>query len=188
MAIFDFLFGKKEKMNQMPTMTPQQQDVMQQLLYGLGGGGGMGGLYGQAQTGLQQYLDPSSEAMQQFEAPYRQKFEQETIPMLAERFASAGGGMGGALSSSGFGQALGGAASNFETQMAGLKTGMQRQAIADIMDQYLKQMGMGLGAQSFGYWNQKPTTGLIPGILQSAASGFGQGLGGGMGGFSGIGR
>lgn len=171
MAIFDF--GSRDaKFEQVPTMTPEQQQHLQQLLQMLSSEGQLGQGY---QGGLQQLMelmDPSSEAQQKFAEPYMQQFNQETIPGLAERFAGAGA-TGGALSSSGFGQALGGAAGGLQTQLAALKSQIQRGAIQDILGQYQSTSGSALGAQPFGYYQQPAQQGLGASLLQGyAGAGF----------------
>lgn len=128
--------------------------------------GQQGGGYEQAIGILQQYLNPESDVYKNFEAPYRQEFEQQTVPGLAERFAGMGA-QGGALSSSGFGQALGAAGANLQTNLAQLKSGLQRQSIGDIINQYNKLSGGILSAQPFSYMDQGP------GGLSNALSGFG---------------
>ncbi len=127
-----------------------QEGLLQDILQKLGAGGQLGQGYDQALGGLQDFMDPSSEAMSRFADPYMRQFNQETVPGLAERFAG-GGAMGGGLSSSGFGQALGSAGANLQSQLASMKTGLQRQAIGDIMNQYRGLAQQGLGTQAFRY-------------------------------------
>src|SRR5271170_2333198 len=100
MAINDFLFGNEGGNQQLSTLNGQQNDVLQQILKMVQQSGG--GVE-QAFQLLQGYLDPNSEQYKNFEAPYLQQFNQQTIPGLAEKFAGYGGGLGGGLSSSGFG-------------------------------------------------------------------------------------
>lgn len=154
-GINDFLFGKKDKMKKFPTMTREQYGLLNEMIGQLSGG------YGQGLDVLRQYLDPQSSIYQNFEAPYRQEFEQQTVPMLAERFAGAGGGMGGGLSSSGFGQALSSAGSNLETNLAALKSQMQRNAIGDIFSQYQ----IALGQTPFGYQQRQGHEGFLPKLV-----------------------
>jgi hypothetical protein len=142
--------------------------------------GGQGGGYENAMGILQGYLDPNSSQYQNFEAPYRQEFEQQTVPGLAERFAGYGG-MGGGLSSSGFGQALGAAGANLQTNLAQLKSNLQRSSISDILNQYNQLSSGVLGAQPYSYMEQGP------GMLSNALSSFGGiqnpfSAGGGLGG------
>lgn len=166
-----------------------QEGLLQNILQQLGSGGQLGQGYGQALSGLQDFMDPSSEAMSRFADPYMRQFNQETVPGLAERFAG-GGAMGGGLSSSGFGQALSSAGGNLQSQLASMKTGLQRQAIGDIMNQYKGMAQQGLGTQAFRY--QAPGMGgmsqLMATLMQSGIplEGFqrlfSQGGGGGAGG------
>lgn len=171
MAFFDFLFGKKDKTKKLETLSPEQKQILQQLLGNIQGLGGQGG-YGQATNLLQQYLDPSSEIYGGFEAPYRQEFEQQTIPNLAERFAGQGA-QGGALSSSGFGQAIGAAGANLQTDLARMKSGLQRQSIQDILGQYSTMTGQGLGIQPFMYYNKPGSQGFLPTAVSAGLRAFG---------------
>lgn len=126
----------KPKIKKIETMNPQQKKLFQDLLSQLSGGGQAGGPGGGALDLLQQYLNPESDVYKNFEAPYKQQFEQETIPNLAERFAGLGGGLGaagGALGSSGFAQALGGAGAKLQTDLASMKSGLQHKSIQDIL-------------------------------------------------------
>lgn len=176
-GVNDFMWGTGfEKMD---TLSPEQQQLFQQIMSSLGQGGQLGQSYGQGLSGLQEMLNPSSAAYQRFEAPHLQQFEQQTVPGLAERFAGAGA-QGGALSSSGFGQALSSAGGQLQTQLAGMKAGLQQQAIRDIMQQYSGMAGMGMGAETFGY--QAPKEGAIMKLLAAFAGGAGRGATGGMGG------
>jgi hypothetical protein len=174
MDLSKFLFGSGDQLQKVQTMSSGQKQLLQQLIGLLGGGqGGQGGGGLENVFGLlQQYLNPESDVYKNFEAPYRQEFEQQTIPGLAERFASYGGGMGGGLSSSGFGQALGAAGANLQTNLAQMKSGMQRNSIQDI----LGLLGQGLGAQPFGYQRLQGGPGFVPTAIGAAAKGFGGGF------------
>lgn len=171
-----FLFGDEDKFNKLETMSPEQKKLFDDFLGMLGGQGGQAGGAQMGMEHLMQLLDPSSEAYKKFEQPYMQQFEQQTIPGLAERFSSYGGGMGGGLSSSGFGQALSSAGSNLQSQLAGMKTGMQGQAANSI----LQQLQQALGQQTFAYGHQPAYPGLIPSAIGAGAQGFSQGYGYGM--------
>lgn len=161
-------FGRrKDKFKRFEQYTPAQQQTLNRLMQMLGPEGQVGQAYGQGLSGLQQMLDPSSAGYQRFEAPYLQQFEQQTVPGLAERFSGAGA-QSGALSSSGFGQALGAAGGQLQTQLAGMKAGLQQQAIRDILRQYSGMLGVGLGAQPFGYIYQPGS----PSFGQSALTGW----------------
>lgn len=167
-SLKDFLFGKEEKIKKLPTMSGEQNQLFSQLLQALSGSGGG---FNQSLGLLQQYLNPESDIYKNFEQPYLDEFNQETVPQLAERFAGLGGGMGGGLSSSGFGQSLGTAGASLQTQLAGMKSGIQRQSIQDIL-------GLGQGAlsqQPFAYLQKQASPGFW---AQAAGAALKSGAGG----------
>lgn len=110
---------------------------------------------------LQGYLDPNSDVYKDFEAPYLNQFNEQILPQIAERFA--GGAQGGALSSSGFGQALGGAAAGLQSNLAGMKSELQRNSIKDILNLY---QGF-LNQRPYHYRDQGP--GAVSNIFSSFA-------------------
>ncbi len=116
----------------------------------------------QAMGLLQSMLDPNSEFFKNFENQAMGKFNEQTLPNIAERFAG-----GGALSSSGFGQALGGAASGLQSDLATQKSNMIMQALQQLLGQYNTQAQTVLGAQPFD--------------LQDQGAGFGGGFAQGIG-------
>src|SRR5687768_4003218 len=100
----------RDKMRKLPTMSPQQQQLLNSLLGQMNQGGGGG----QALSTLQSYLNPSQEGFEQFSQPYMQQFQSKILPGILQQYGA--GAEGGALSSSGFAQALGGASSDFQSQ------------------------------------------------------------------------
>ena len=90
-----------------------------------------------------------------------QQYEQHTIPGHAERFAGMGG-MGGGLSSSGFGQSLSSAGGNLQSLLAALKSSLDRMQ--------LKALWLNMdGCQEW----ERPQQSGIGGFLQSwGQSGF----------------
>lgn len=170
--------GGGDQMQKVPTMTGGQQRLLKQMMQMLGPQGGLGqGMQGGVDY-QKQLMDPSSQAVNQFAQPYMNQFEQNTIPGLAERFAGMGA-MGGGLSSSGFGQALGAAGGNLQAQLAQLKAGLGQQAAQSLMGQYGSMAGMGLSAQPFAYQQQAPSMlgGMLQGWAQGGFGGLGQGRG-----------
>lgn len=175
MAILDFLFGSKDKLKKVPAQSPQQQQLLNSILSQLNGGGGLQQGYQNANGLLNDYLDPQSDVYRNFEQPYMQQFYEQTVPNLAERFAGMGA-QGGALSSSGFGQALGAAGSQLGTNLAQMKSGLQRQSIQDILGQYLQTSGMALNQQPFAYYQRPAQQGFIPQAINTGIKAY---LGGG---------
>lgn len=133
---------------------------------------------------LQQYLNPNSEVYANFEKPYLQQFEQQTLPGIAERFAG-GNAMGGGLMTSGFGQSLGAAGANLQTQLAQMKQQYQRQSINDLLGQYNQLTNQSLNARPFENVYDPGTQGQMGfggKLLEGAATGLAYGFGGPLGG------
>lgn len=173
-GLFEFLFGSGGQLKQVPTMTKEQKGFLSQIFQQLGGMQAPGGTYGLAQQRLQEQLMGGDEAYNAFAAPYLRQFQEEIVPGLAERFAGAG-----ALSSSGFAQALGGAGAGLQERLASLRAQQQQGAIGSALGQYSNLAGMALGAQPFGYYSRQGQSGLLPFL--------GAGLGGmTMGGYGGL--
>ena len=171
MGFMDFMFGKKESMQQVPTMTGGQTDLLNQLLGALQGGGE--GLMGQGGQYLSDMLSGSPEAMQKFEAPYMRQFQEQTVPSVTERFSSLGSGSQG---SSAFGQQMGAQAAGLSENLAAQRGQLQQGALSQLLG-----MGqMGLGAQPFGYFHKQPTQGFMQGMAPGIGAALGMGLTGGM--------
>jgi len=171
MNLSDFLFGSDDKIKKKSNYNPQQEQFFnqyaQQAQQGLEGQQDVMGL-------LRSMLDPNSDFFKNFENQQMTQFNEETLPNIAERFAG-----GGALSSSGFGQALGGAGAGLQSNLAAGKSGMIMQALQQLMQQYNQQSQNVLGSQPFMYMNKPGNMGLLPGMATSFAGGLGKGLSGG---------
>lgn len=175
------LFGgaRKDKMKQVPSLTPEQQQLLQSTIGQLQGGQ-TGQNYGASQNYLQGLLSGDPGIYDRFKAPFVQNFEQQILPRIAEQFAGMGGPFGQGLGSSGFGQAIGGAGAQLEGNLAGLYANLQNQAAQQSMGQYNNLLGMGLGTQSFQNAYQPGSTGALgafQGISQGIGSGIGQNIG-----------
>ncbi len=157
MSISEFFFGKPERTEQIQRFTPEQQQILNQLL------GGAGAQLPQAFQYLSQILSQDPEMMRQFEAPARRAFEEQTIPSIAERFS----GMG-AQRSSAFGQQLGQAGAALEEALAAQRAGLGGQAISQLQS----LLGGGLTPQ-FETMIRPGTQGALGGL----AAGLGSGLG-----------
>jgi hypothetical protein len=166
MGMMDWLFGSSGGMEQVSTLTPQQQALQNQLL------GGLGGATGQGMEWLQMLLSQDPQAMAQFEAPLKRQFEQETVPGIAERFA--GMGSHGAASSSAFNQTMGQAGRELSENLGALRGQLGMQALSQLQG----FLGQGM-APSFENIYKQPTTGVVGGVLQGVGSGVGMGLGAG---------
>jgi len=149
--------GKPGEYKAMPTMIPEQQGLLGQL---------MGGLGGPLQSGLGNLQSMLSGDASAYEAPAMRQFQQEILPMIAERFSGMGAG---AQSSSAFQQALGGAGAGLAENLAMQRAQLQNQGLGQLGS----LLGYGLGAQPF-QWQQM---GGQQGIGEAMAPGFGIGLG-----------
>lgn len=168
--------GSKEKYGS--TYGKNQLGMIDQIMNQLGGMRGQTDItqnqnYGTGQDWLQSmFSDP--EFFNNFEAPIRRDYEENTIPDLANRFA--GMGSGGALGSTAFRNQLGREGSNLSTNLAAMRGGMQQQAIPQLMG-YAQQptsnfMGL-LNSVMNPTQNtyQGPTQGLFGGLAAPFAQG-----------------
>lgn len=169
----EWLFGSPDKLKKVPTGTPQQQQLHNSILQNALRMQQPGGGYDLAQNYYNNLLGGNQQqAFNQFSQPYLQQFEEQTLPQLAERFAG-----GGALSSSGFGQSLGGAASGLQSQLAQLFSQLQSQAAGQQYNQYNQQTQTGLNYQPFAYNRQQGSGGLLAPFLTGMANPLGGQLG-----------
>lgn len=177
-----FFTGKPDKMRNIPLLSPEQLEGLNNLFGAINpqiGGifGGMGQDITQNQqfqqgagtlSSLLQDFDPAAttQAFQQSVAdPARQAFQEQTVPGIAERFAGVG-----ATNSSGFNRALLNEAGNLESSLAGtlsqaLLQGQQGQ-------QALQSQGVSQAMQ-FAQLPQASQSQDIQNILQSLQVGLG---------------
>lgn len=151
----------------LPTMTPQQQTLLNQFL-GQGGQNAQG-----AAAGFQQFL-PGGGGGQAFQDQAKKNFEQSTIPSILNAFGS------GTKGSSALNQALASGAANLNTDLAAKLADMQLQASQGLGNLGLGQAGLGSKDQ-FAYapkqqpfWQQA----LLGGIGALGGIGGGQAAGG----------
>lgn len=172
------LTSKKPGLKKIPTMSPQQQGLQNQILQMLQGQLGQGGSFGQAQNYLQNLLSGSPESMQAFQAPAMRQFKEQIVPGLAERFSGLGAG---SQSSSAFQQALGQAGAGLSESLAALRAGLQGGAAQSLL---------GLPGQFLGSAFQNPFALMQTqggGRLSNILGAFGQGMAPGLGQLSGFG-
>ncbi len=169
----EFFFGSDSRMD---PYNKQSLNFLQQLMQN--GGLEDNSLYQSGQSYLQKLLSGDPSAFAEFEAPYKQQFEQETIPGIAERFAGMGTGSG-ASSSSGLYNSLARASKEFSTNLAGMRSGMQMQAAQQGL-QYAQQPINNRYNAATAIPNQYYETPGQPGLVQGAANSFAQGAGRGF--------
>ena len=127
-TLSQFLFGSPGRVEQRPITTPEQQQVMSQLIGALTGGGVGGGLLGEGLQNLQQLLSGTPEAAAAFERPALRQFQEEIVPGIAERFTGLG-----AQRSSAFGQQLAGAGQRLAESLQAQRGGLQQQALSQLL-------------------------------------------------------
>ena len=180
----EWLFGSPDKLKKVATGTEQQQGLHNNILGQASSMQGQGGGYNLANEYFNNLLGGNQQhAFDQFSQPYLQQFQEQLLPQIAERFAGAG-----ALSSSGFGQALGGAASGLQAQLAQLFSQLQSQAAGQQYNQYNQLSQTGLNYQPFAYNKQQGSSGFLAPLLGGLGTavagpigaGIGQGIGGGI--------
>lgn len=167
--------GRRERVQQLPTKTGGQMDLLSQILESLGGGG----LGGQGQQAALQnllgILQGTPESFAAFEAPARRGFQEQTIPNILERFTGKGAG-----SSSGLQQTLAGAGRQLEEGLAQQRGTMQQNAVQQLLGNFLRQSQLGLGTQTFENVMSPEQPGWLQQLLGSLSGGMGQ-FGGGVG-------
>jgi hypothetical protein len=166
----NFLFGSDNELEKVPTGTPEQGQLNQDLIGLINQMMQQGGGYQGANDYYNKILQPGQEGFNNFSQPYRQQFNEKVVPQIGERFAGAG-----ALSSSGFGQALGGAASDFESQLAQMFAQLQGQAAQAQYGQFNQMSNQALNYQPFAYHDKQGSSGLIQQLL-AAYAGSGGGI------------
>jgi hypothetical protein len=148
--------AKNDKLKTVPTGTKEQEALHNSILaqaMGMSQGGGGYDLANQYYNNL--LGDNQQQAFDEFSAPYLQQFQEQMLPQIAERFAGVG-----ALSSSGFGQALGGASAGLQSQLAQLFSSLQSQAAGKQYGQYNQLAQFGLGHEPFAYTKNKGSMGF----------------------------
>lgn len=164
MAFLDFLLGKREKTQEFQRYSPEQEQVLNMLL---------GGAQQQIPSGLEflsSILSQSPEAMQAFEAPALRQFQEQILPMIAEKFTGKFGE--GSSRSSAFGQQLGQAGASLAERLQAQRAGLGFDALSQLQG----LLGTGL--------SPRKETALRPatsGALQGLLGGLGGGLGYGAG-------
>lgn len=171
----DFLFGSPDSFQKLPTGTPEQEQLHQNIL-SQANSMSQGGGYQQAQDYYNKLFQPGNQAYEQFSAPYMNQFQEQILPQIAERFAG-----GGALSSSGFGQALGGAGAGLQAQLAQLFASLQSDAARSQTNQYNQLAQTGLNREPFAYERQEGSGGFLGPLLTALAGSAGGPIGAALG-------
>ena len=161
MSFFDnvnnFLFGTKEK-TQNNLLKEQRPGFEQQQRANMGPGAG--GAAGTAADYYYNNLSNDPQAFNQFAAPELRRFNEETVPGLAEQFAGMGAG---GLSSSGFRNAAVNAGTDLSERLGAMRAQLRENAASGLMN---------LSNQSLQ--DRKVIRPAEQGFLQAAAPGIGK--------------
>jgi hypothetical protein len=154
-GLFSNVGAKNDALKKNARLSPQQEELENSILkraLGMQQGGG----YDLADQYYNNILGPNRpQAFENFSAPYMTQFQEEILPQIAERYAGAG-----ALSSSGFGQAVGGAASGLQAKLAQLFSQLQSEAASQQYNQFNQSASLGLNTDPFLYTRNKGTMGF----------------------------
>lgn len=114
--------GGGYKTRRIPNFTPEQMNLLNQLLSGVSGGigGGLGQLAGLASGDVSSFAPYEQNALNQF--------NQQIIPGIAQRFGNQG-----TLNSSLFANAASGAGANLASMLGARRQQIQYQAIRDLL-------------------------------------------------------
>jgi hypothetical protein len=182
MSLRSFFFGRKPKQQQISNFSPEQSGLLQRLLGQINPESfqlQQNPLYQQGQSYLQNLLSGSPEAFKAFEDPFKQQYQEEIVPQLAERFTGLNG-----QNSSAFRQALGESGKDLTTRLAALRGELQQGASGQALgysqapgNMALNQAQVGLGAQPFSYLNSSGSSGFLSQLLGGLGGGVGSAFG-----------
>lgn len=161
----ELLFGRKGKTEQLPTMTPEQQELLKLIQQGITSGQGpLADLFGgfneeQFNKGVRD--------------PALKNFQENVLPQILEKF-SGGGQAGG----SGMQRGLLKAGTDLQSQLAQLMYNAQQQQ----KQNQIAGVNTVTGAKPFENLYKPATTGAFQSLLQGAGQGLGQAAGGAIAG------
>lgn len=152
----EFLFGKKDKIKQAKTLTPEQEKLMALIDEGLTSGQGpFADIFG----GF------NKEAFEEgVSKPALQNFQENILPQIQEKFIA-----GNQVLGSGMRRGQLKAATDLQTQLAQL----MYQAQQDAMKNKLAGIQTQLGTKGFENIYKQGTSGAVQGFLQGAGQGLG---------------
>lgn len=121
-GLFGFGKGKKSKIKEHQNFSPEQQSLIDELVEGARSGNQNAMQY------LNSILSEEEGAFEDYERPFKQQFEQETVPNILERFSGAG-----ARSSSAIGHRLAQAGKELSGNLASQRANLKQNAIQQLM-------------------------------------------------------
>lgn len=164
----EFLLGKGEKKYQQNLLGQEQLPLYQQLLQSAQGAGA-GGAFGESADYYRDLLSNNPQDQDAFAAPELRRFNEQTVPSLAEQFAGMGSG---ALSSSGFRNAAVSAGADLGERLGAMRAQLRQQGAQGLQS---------IGQQGLGQYKENILRPATSGLLGGIAGGVGQGIGQGVG-------
>jgi len=165
----NFWMGTPAKTEQLPTMSPQQQQMFEGLLSMVQGQQGNVSKY------MNDLFSDDPQALQRMFAPAQREFQEQTIPGIAEQFSGMGSG---AQSSSAFGQTLGAAGASLSEKLASMREGLRSQG----MSSFQNMMQQGLSKEPFAYQQTPRQPGFLESVIGPALGATGSAAGSYFGG------
>lgn len=169
-GVKDFFLGKPGYTEQLSTLDPRQRGLSDQLQNALSAPGA-GGTYGDVADYYRGLLSNQGGDFDAYANPELRRFNEDTIPGLAEQFAGMGSG---GLSSSGFRNAATSAGTDLGERLGAIRAQLRQQAAQGLT---------GLGSQGFAPTQENvqynPTQGFISQIAPALGGAIGAGSLGG---------
>jgi hypothetical protein len=161
----EMLFGKKDKVKQINTLTPEQRALMELINEGLTSGEGPFGDLFKSEFDQQGFQENISK-------PALKMFQEDILPQIQEKFIA-----GNQVLGSGMRRAQLKAAGDLQDRLAQLMYQAQQNHQNVQQSNRLAGVNSVLGTRGFENVYKQGTTGAIPGFLQGIAPGIGQGFG-----------
>lgn len=157
----NFLSGSDEEVDNISTLLPGQQQLLDQAL-AAAQGQGAGGAFGETADFYRDLMSNNSQAVDAFAAPEIRKYNEEIVPGLSEQFAGMGAG---GLSSSGFRNAQVQGATDLSERLGAIRAALRMQGAQGL--QSIGQVGLG------NYSNPMTTQQGSPGFLSQVSPAVG---------------
>ena len=172
--------SNKGKYGQVRTGTPEASQFQKQL-FESGGGLGNNPTFQGGNNYLQDLFSNNPDAMNRFQEPYMQNFNERIAPDIANRFAGMGTGNSG-LSSSGFQQTLAQAGRGLQSDLASMREQQKMQGTGQALAYSQQPIQNQLSAMQWSPYQQtyqpsQPGAGnalaqLAPGMMQMGMNGL----------------
>jgi len=166
MGLFDELgkmfSGTPEKHERVSTLLPGQERNASNL-YKAGEQRGAGGAFGQSADYYRDILENDPALLEEFMRPEMRRFNQETIPDIAEQFAGMGSG---GLSSSGFRNSAVSAGADLSERLGAIRANLRKNAAQGL--QNIGQFGLGNFSQDV--MTQQGSQGMLSQLGPAAIS------------------